>query len=281
MNQEVEIIEVVDAAVGGERSSRLEQDAARIEELSYKGFEGPAYEAFESELFLELQPIVLGMIGSNKMAQLAQKHSARLGRDFFVHADDVRLLKGSQEARDTLMVEVLAYAMKKFRTDLRKGCGWRADYNGPRGASCVTSYIVLLCIWTFRRAYVRWAREHVKWARLHAVYDFTEDAANQVGIGRLLGATDYRIDTEVFGTALEEILDEQAPATQAVVRLTVMGFGDAEIADKLNLSHGAVRMRKTLFRTALYKAARERRIWIPEQLHTQASVRTKTKRGAA
>ncbi|WP_267893886.1 hypothetical protein [Streptomyces sp. RTd22] len=40
-------------------------------------------------------------------------------------------------------------------------------------------------------------------------------------------------------------------------------------------------MRKTRFRTALYKAARERRIWIPEQLHTQASVRTKTKRGAA
>ncbi len=80
---------------------------------------------------------------------------------------------------------------------------------------------------------------------------------------------------------MEEILDEQALATQAVVRLTVMGFGDAEIADKLNLSHGAVRMRKTRFRTALYKAARERRIWIPEQLHTQASVRTKTKRGAA
>ncbi|WP_159073742.1 hypothetical protein [Streptomyces sp. RTd22] len=123
MNQEVEIIEVVDAAVGGEQSSRLEQDAARIKELSYKGFEGPAYETFESELFLELQPIVLGMIGSNKMAQLAQKHSARLGRDFFVHADDVRLLKGSQEARDTLMVEVLAYAMKKFRTDFRYRLG--------------------------------------------------------------------------------------------------------------------------------------------------------------
>ncbi|MEU8883853.1 hypothetical protein [Streptomyces hydrogenans] len=133
----------------------------------------------------------------------------------------------------------------------------------------------------FRRAYLRWATKRVRCDRVNAVYDFTEDAVNQAGIGGLIGAAGYEIDTEVFGTDFEEILDGQAPATQAVVRLTVMGFGDTEIAEKLKLTHGAVRMRKTRFRTAIYQAAREGRIWIPEQLHSRASVRTETQRGAA
>ncbi|WP_331753569.1 hypothetical protein OIA45_40745 (plasmid) [Streptomyces chartreusis] len=38
--------------------------------------------------------------------------------------------------------------------------------------------------------------------------------------------------------------------------------------DALQLTHAAVRKRK-----ALYDAAREGRIWIPEQLHTKAGTR--------
>ena len=94
-----------------------------------------------------------------------------------------------------------------------------------------------------------------------------------MGIGRLLGTTDYVVDSEVFGTDFEEILDEQAPETQAVVRLTVMGFTGTEIADKLNITHGAVRNRLTRFRTALYQAAADGRIWIPRELHTRKAPR--------
>lgn len=136
-------------------------------------------------------------------------------------------------------------------------------------------------MWVFRRAYVRWAQQRVAWARLHAVYDFTEAAANEAGIGGLLRAASYEIDSEVLSTNFEDILDEQAPETQAVVRLTVMGFPDTEIADLLRLTHATVRARKTRFRKALYQAARERRIWIPEQLHTSAPSRRHNQRGAA
>ncbi|MFD5017156.1 hypothetical protein [Streptomyces chartreusis] len=45
--------------------------------------------------------------------------------------------------------------------------------------------------------------------------------------------------------------------------------------------HSAVRMRKTRFRIALYDAARQQRIWIPEQLHTKAGARRRPQRGAA
>ncbi|MFF4874375.1 hypothetical protein [Streptomyces sp. NPDC000961] len=49
---------------------------------------------------------------------------------------------------------------------------------------------MVVCIWVFRRAYVRWATERVEWARLHMSYDFMEEAANAAGIGALLGTTD-------------------------------------------------------------------------------------------
>ncbi|MBT2453117.1 hypothetical protein J7F03_40090 [Streptomyces sp. ISL-43] len=65
-----------------------------------------------------------------------------------------------------------------------------------------------------------------------------------------------------------------------MVRLTVAGFTDTEIAGRLETTHGAMRNRKTLFRKALYQAARERRIWIPKQLHT-ATAKNASQQGTA
>ncbi|MEU1259316.1 hypothetical protein ABZ445_39140 [Streptomyces chartreusis] len=127
------------------------------------------------------------------------------------------------------MVDVLAEATRKFHRNLQRRKGWKANHKRPRGACTFMLYFIGQCVWVFRRAYVRWTRQQVNWAGLQAVYDFTEDAANEAGIGALL-QTAYEIDdSEVFSTNSENILDELAPHTQAVVRLTVMGFPDAEI----------------------------------------------------
>ncbi|MFF8392700.1 hypothetical protein [Streptomyces sp. NPDC016172] len=280
MSVDAEIVEAVDAVLGWDGAARVEQGAARIEELACGGFEGLAYEVFEVELYREAEPILLGMLRKGTLARLALKQCKIRGWKFFVHEDDMRLLHSSSE-RDVIMVDVLAEAMRKFRRDLQNGRGWTADYNGPRGACCLMSYFIGQCVWVFRRAYVRWARQRVSWARLHAVYDFTEEAGNEAGIGGLLQAASYEIESEVFSTGFEDILEEQAPETQAVVRLTVMGFPDTEIAERLKLTSAAVRKRRSRFRTALYQAARERRIRIPEQLHTQAVSRRQNQRGAA
>ncbi|MFF3691631.1 sigma factor-like helix-turn-helix DNA-binding protein [Streptomyces sp. NPDC002187] len=175
--------------------------------------------------------------------------------------------------------------MRKLHRDLKAGNGWTANHNGPRGACCLTTYFIGQCVWTFRRAYVRWAKDRVAWARLHVTYDFTEGAANEEGIAGLLQATDYLPEDASlmkFIGDFEDILEMEQPETQAVVRMTLAGFSGAEIADQLNTSHGAVRNRITRFRTALYEAARERRIWIPEQLHTNPSAsRPRNQRGGA
>jgi DNA-directed RNA polymerase specialized sigma24 family protein len=73
----------------------------------------------------------------------------------------------------------------------------------------------------------------------------------------------------VVSTDFEDILGEQTPKTQAVVRLTVMGFPDSEIAERLKLTGATVRRRRPRFRTALCQAAREHRIRIPEEPHTK------------
>jgi hypothetical protein len=281
MSTDAEIFETVDAVLGGEHAARIERDAVRIEELAFSGFEGSAYEVFEIELYREAEPILLGMLRKGTLARLALKQCKRRGWKFFVHEDDMRLLHSSSSERDVIMVDVLAEAMRKFRRDLQSGRGWTADYNGPRGACCLMTYFIGQCVWVFRRAYVRWARERVSWARQHTMYDFTEDAANEASIGGLLQATSYEIESEMFSTNFEDILEEQAPETQAVVRLTVMGFPDTEIAERLKLTSATVRKRRSRFRTALYQAARERRIWIPEQLHTKAVSRGHNQRGAA
>ncbi|MEU9558334.1 hypothetical protein [Streptomyces fumanus] len=281
MGVDAEIVETIDAVLGGGSTARIEQDAARIEELACGGFEGLAYEVFEIELYREAEPILLGMLRKGTLARLALKQCKSRGWKFFVHEDDIRLLRGSSRERDIIMVDVLAEAMRKFRRDLQNGRGWTADHKGPRGACSLMTYFIGQCVWVFRRAYVRWAQERVDWARLHAVYDFTEDAANEAGIGGLLQSTSYEMDSEVLGTDFEDILDEQAPETQAVVRLTVMGFPDTEIAERLNLTNVTVRQRRSRFRTVLYQAARERRIWIPEELHTKAASRRHNQRGAA
>ncbi|MGW1365031.1 hypothetical protein ACWCQP_47585 [Streptomyces chartreusis] len=266
--------------LGGDHTARIGQDAARIEELAGGGFEGLAYEVFEIELIREAEPRLRGMLREGTLARLAVKQCKNRGWKFFVHEDDMSLLRSSRLDRDIIMVDVLTEATRKFRRDLQRGEGWKAGHNGPRGACSLMSYFIGLCVWVFRRAYVRWARQRVRWSRLHAVYDFTQDAANEAGIGGLLRATSYEIEPEVFSTAFEDILEEQAPETQAVVRLTVMGFPDSEIAERLKLTSATVRKRRSRFRTALYQAAREKRIWIPEQLHTKAVSRERNQRGA-
>ncbi|WP_314249769.1 hypothetical protein [Streptomyces sp. DSM 40907] len=118
---------------------------------------------------------------------------------------------------------------------------------------------------------------------MHALSDFEEESpGGGRGIASLIQAPDYLAEPEavVLATNFEDVLSEQKWETQAVIRLTVYGFTDTEIADRLKITHGAVRTRKTRFRTAIYQAAREQRIWIPAQLHPKAG-RDKQQAGAA
>ncbi|WP_432154991.1 hypothetical protein [Streptomyces tricolor] len=279
-----EVAEAVDDGLSADRSARIRRDAARVSELAAGGFEGPAYKVFEDELCGEAWPILRGMLREGRLARIALKWCAERGLPFWIHPDDYALLRSDPGARDEILVDVVLRARTSFRRKALVKGGWNPDYKQGRGASCLTTYFVGQCIWEFRRVYTRWAKNRQEWAKQHALYDGSEEAAhaNPKLFGPLLEAG-YLSEPEaaVLSTNFEDILNEQPPVTQAVIRMTVEGYVDTEIADALHITHGAVRMRKTRFRGVLYDAARERRIWIPEQLHTKAGARHGKQRGAA
>ncbi|MFJ6706877.1 MULTISPECIES: hypothetical protein [unclassified Streptomyces] len=284
MRAEHEVAKAVDAALSGDRTARIQRDAARVEELAAGGFEGPAYKVFENDLCREAWPILRGMLREGTLARIALKWCKEMGRPFWVHPDDFALLRSSSEARDEILVDVLMRALVSFRRRALIERGWNPDFKGSRGPSSLTTYFVGQCIWEFRRVYTTWAKDRQEWADQHALYDGSEEAAlnNPKLFGPLLEAGHLSEDDAArLTTNFEDILGEQPSVTQAVIRLTTQGYVDTEIAETLRITHSAVRMRKTRFRKALYAAARERRIWIPEQLHTKAGARRRTERGAA
>ncbi|MFD8025746.1 hypothetical protein ACFV6G_35700 [Streptomyces lavendulae] len=274
MHVQDEIEQAVETGLPGDRAARIRRDATRVEELRPYGFTGPDYEALRDELWAGSEPILKGMLRSGKLARAALQRCAARGMGFWVHPADFEVMRSDAEARDELLIEIQIKALERFRRKALLGGEWNPDHGGARGASCLMSYFIGQCIWEFRRVYVTWARKRMATAHLYVEY-----VEGVHGIAGPLASSGYLAEPEavVFSTDFEDILDEQPPLTQAVVRLTVAGFTDTEIADRLRTTHGAVRTRKTRFRGELYQAARNGRIWIPRQLHTGAA---KTERQA-
>ncbi|MFI2291709.1 hypothetical protein [Streptomyces niveus] len=278
-----EITQAVDACLSTDRADRIQQGAALVEELAHYGFDGPEYMKFRNELWAQSEPILKGMIRNGKLGQLAIKRHRERGIPLWISPEDAATLKADAAARDEILIEMQIKALKTFRRKALIEKKWDPNYGGPRGASCLMTYYIHTCIWEFGRVFKKWAQERVRWHELHALSDFGEETpGGRRGIASLLQASGYLAEPEAFATIFEEILDEQKRETQAVIRLTIDGYPDTEIADKLKITNAAVRMRKSRFREVIYQAARERRIWIPEQLHAKAKInRAKQQAGAA
>lgn len=270
------IDDLVDTFLPTPRGERVRADAAHVERLRLNEFRGPELEVLKNELCREAMPILSGMLRSGKLFRECQERFARKGIVLWTHPDDVSQLHRSQEDRDEIVVDTLVKALPVFiRRALIEG-GWDPDHRGERGAACLTTYFISKCIWEFRSAYLRWALGRMKIARLEA--ELYRDEVLQ----RLLTASDYLSEVEArrLTDAFRLLVDEQPPATQAVIRLTLEGYRVGEIADKLGVKRSAVSMRLNRFRSFLYQAARERRLWIPAKLHSTA-LTAAAERGAA
>ncbi|MFJ3950500.1 hypothetical protein ACIPXV_10580 [Streptomyces libani] len=278
-----EITQAVDACLATDRADRIQQGATLVEELAHYGFDGPEYMKFRNELWAQSEPILKGMIRNGSLGRIAIKRHRERGIALWISPEDAATLKADAAARDEILIEMQIKALETFRRKALIGKGWDPNFNGPRGASCLMSYYIGTCIWEFGRVFKKWAQERVRWHELHALSDFGEETpCGRRGIAGLLQASGYLAEPEAFVTVFEEILDEQKRETQAVIRLTIDGYSDTEIADKLKITNAAVRMRKSRFRGVIYQTARERRIRIPEQLHAKAKInRAKQQAGAA
>ncbi|PTM84240.1 hypothetical protein LXH13_39645 [Streptomyces spinosirectus] len=263
MTNEISAAEVLDDILLEPRTARIARDVAVVEELAAHGFEGPVYKTFEDRLCREAWPALRGMLRTGLLIQLSVKWFTDHQIVFFVPPDHKDLLRTSGLERDELLVDIVLPALRKFRLKALIGGGWNPEYRGPKGPGCLTSYFIGLCILEFRRAYLKWAKQRARLAEQEAALLDPE------AFFRLRPALPHLAEPEVvlFTGPFMELLDTQPAETQAVVRLTFEGYADSEIAEKLRSTVGAVRNRRSRFRTFLYEAARERRIWIPAPLH--------------
>ncbi|MFE4631275.1 RNA polymerase sigma factor [Streptomyces mirabilis] len=267
MTSELMAVDVLDDVLPEPRTARIARDIAVVEELAVHGFEGPVYKTFENGLCRESWPILRGMLRTGVLIRLSVKWFTDHKVTFFVPSDHKDLLRTSGLERDELLVDVLMPALRKFRLKALMGGGWDPTFKGPKGPGCLTSYFIGLCILEFRRAYLQWARKRARLEQQEAALLDPE------AFFRLLPAPAHLAEPEtvLFRGWFMDLLASQPADTQAVVRLTFEGYRDGEIADRLKSTLGAVRNRRSRFRTVLYQAARERRIWIPEQLHVNGS----------
>ncbi|MGW4186310.1 hypothetical protein ACWEK2_29590 [Streptomyces albidoflavus] len=278
-----EIAEAVDACLSTSRADRIQQGAALVEELAHYGFEGPEYMKFRNELWAQSEPILKGMLRSGSLGRSAVKRHLERGITLWISPEDAATLKADAAARDHILLEMQIKALKTFRRKALIQREWNPDYKGPRGASCLLTYFIGTCIWEFGKVFKTWAQNRVRWHELHVLSDFEEETpGGRRGLAGLLQSSGYPAETEDFVTVFEEILKEQKLETQAVIQLTIAGYSTTEVADMLEITNGAVRMRRHRFRDVIYQAARKRRIRIPEQLHTKAGIsRAKQRAGAA
>lgn len=278
-----EMAQAVDACLSSDRADRIQQGAALVEELAHYGFDGPEYMMFRNELWARSEPILKGMIRDGSLGRFAIQRNRERGIPLWISREDAATLKADAAARDEILIEMQIKALETFRRKALIEKGWNPNHNGLRGASSLMTYYIDTCIWEFGRVFKKWAQKRVRWHELHALSDFGEETPDgRRGIAGLLQASGYPAESETFFAVFEEILDEQKWETQAVIRMTTDGYSVTEIADKLKITNAAVRMRRSRFRGVVYQAARERRIRIPEQLHTKAKMnRAKQQAGAA
>ncbi|MET8275752.1 hypothetical protein [Streptomyces sp. NPDC005096] len=271
-----EITAEVDAVVADDRMARIRRDTAKVTELADHDFKGAVYKDFEAQLCLETWPVLRGMLRSRKLIHLAMADSARLGRSFFVLSEDAEALHNYALARDEILVDVVVSALKSFRKNALVGGGWNPNFKGKRGPCCLATWFIRLCILELPQHYTTWAKKQRKIAKHEAMTD-------GVNLSSIIGQTGWDVsegEATRLSDEFESILGEQSVGTQAVVRWWCMGYQQNEIAEQLHINTATVRQRMARFKRVLYDAARERRIWIPEQLHTASPVGTKTQRGA-
>ncbi|MFD5566235.1 helix-turn-helix domain-containing protein [Kitasatospora griseola] len=268
----------IDAELPDPRALRIRNDTARVEELRRKEFKGPGYDQLLNDLCGEAMRLLRGMLRTGSLVRYAKERFAEKGITFFVHEDDIRQLRSSPADRDEIIIDTLMEALKGFRQKVLVEGGWDPNYAGPRGASCLLSFFIGRCIWAFRRPYIRWVKARMRLAELEAGrYDGAV-------LERLLEKSRFELDSRSFvktsfTEAFSAIVSEQQPGTRAVVALTLEGYRTTEIADMLGMNRSTVSMRMHRFQNSVYEAAREKRIWIPEQLH--ASLHTSKTPGAA
>ncbi|MEU1902783.1 RNA polymerase sigma factor [Streptomyces hygroscopicus] len=242
----------------GDQAPQVARDAALVAELRRVEFAGPRYDVFENDFAAAALPWLSGMLSQGSLITESQKKWKGAGYPFGVAEGDRHLLRESKEQRDILAVGILVETLRSFRKKALIEGGGDPLHQGENGPGCLMTYFIGCCAWEFRPQYMKWRRERQRVADAEAALLDPEAFVRSVAGGD-------GNDLESGGAVLDMLRAQPRP-TRAVLALVLQGYTQLEIADRLQISRGAVANSIYRFRQKVLRAAHSGKVSVPAAL---------------
>ncbi|TKA06369.1 helix-turn-helix domain-containing protein [Actinacidiphila oryziradicis] len=215
----------------------------RVAELIDVGFKGTLWHQTASELYAyAFPPLLTAMRRTDKLVELTAKSATPLEM-----SDEERsTLHRSPPDRENLAIHTIDIAMESFPQVLEQGGYAPARHRGSGGRPArLTSFFYGRCGLVFPRVFYAWRTERTDRFLLHALRmpdGILAHALGQTGTEPVPEAVTELCD------ALTEMINTSKPRNRAVMRLTVNGWTQSEIADLLDIKAGDVENARYAFR---------------------------------
>jgi hypothetical protein len=204
---------------------RLEADRELLTTIGLESFDGPV----TSELLDALVEYGFAVIGAWLNPKTDRLYVEANAKGYGI-AEFARRSMFTDDHRHDLRIDVVVTSVPTFLTDvLAKG---RWDHR--KGAS-IKTYFIGWCVMQFRNVFRKFLRDHESEFVRHAELDTDEHDPSQGGNPAAIIAAD-----ETQAELLAQVTDE---TTRAILILRADGYGNAEIADLLQITIGAVESR--------------------------------------
>jgi RNA polymerase sigma factor (sigma-70 family) len=236
-----------------EAAERLASDLEQYQALVDVGFTGPVYERFRDELWDYAMRVMHEFMLRGRIVELCESRNAPVSVSNLAR----RAMHTSQDTRDEIAVDSIAWTEKYFREEILIKGRWR-----PKpGAASIRSYFIGACAFGFRRALRNWESAHKdEWLRADAttVIDRVADTLDPAERAAIM---DF----------LRRILKDAPPEARHICSLILQDLSHTEIADQLGISTRAVegylyRLRKRARRLARNDRSRSREHHVPRPL---------------
>ncbi|MFC0439639.1 RNA polymerase sigma factor [Kutzneria buriramensis] len=229
--------------------AQREADATFYNRIVAAEFAGADYQMLIADLISYAFPTLLSWLRRGTVFG----QSKQRGRPVFYDERDLDELRRDKELREELAYEIIAEAIKLFRTKGLDGTGWSIE-----GGAALTTYFVGSCLAVFPGVWRRWRREQQR----ERVYDHTEHVLDFDTAARKV--LDPRICADPADVAAArdlvrtELAAMKGPLRDVAELIVLHGCTLVEAASQLGTTPGAVEQRLRRYRNEITRRRKER-----------------------
>jgi hypothetical protein len=219
---------------------RRQADATFYNRIVVAEFAGADYEMLIVDLIAYAFPTLLSWLRRGTVFG----QSKQRGRPVFHDGRDLDELRRDKELREELAYEIIAEAIKLFRTKGLDGTGWNIE-----GGAALATYFVGACLAVFPGVWRRWRREQQR----ERVYDHTQYVlAFDTAARKVL---DLAAARDLVRTELAAM---KGPLRDVAELIVLHGCTLVEAASQLGTTPGAVEQRLRRYRNEITRRRKER-----------------------